>query len=102
MHWGAHVAPMDKWPTKLLHPTLGKHFYYTYLLEPTYSRQLGLCGSCHQPDCGAKSKWACKVYKKSQYSFYHSDEHTRPMRGYTTLHHAESQDPIVRMLSQSQ
>ena len=102
LHWEAHVAPLDRWPTKLLHPTMGKHFYYTYLLESAHSRQHGLCGSCHQPDCGAKNKWACRVYKKSLYSPYHSDGHIRPMRGYTTLQHAESQDPIVRMLSHPQ
>ena len=99
LRWTAMVRPREAWPIRIGHPTLGKQLYYTYLLDSTYSKKYKLCGSCHQSNCDSKSHWYCKHYKKSQID---PNRHraSGPTRGFTTLQHAEWQDPMVRMHSQ--
>jgi hypothetical protein len=61
--WGAFVEPMGAWPIKIPHPTYGPKYYYLYMLQSAFSDSLGLCGSCHQPNCPARSMWQCRVLR---------------------------------------
>jgi hypothetical protein len=97
--WGALVEPMGRWPTKLPHPTLGPKFYYLYLLQSSFASTMGLCGSCHQPNCSSKSQWHCKVLRDAQRLPQTSNRYSRPMRGFTTLTHAYSTDPMAMQQS---
>ena len=91
------MDPLGQWPIKLDHPTLGENMYYTYLIESAYSHKEGLCMSCHQKGCKAKSGWACKHYRDSQRNPRRSGQHNRPVRGYTTAEHAFAMDPMAQM-----
>ena len=97
LRWASNVGPMDQWPIRLQHPTLGGHMYYMYLIEPAYSHKEGLCAGCHQKGCQAKTGWPCKHYKDSQRNPRRSGQHNRPVRGHTTAEHAFAMDPMVQM-----
>ena len=101
LRWASNVDPMDQWPIRLQHPTLGDHMYYMYLIESAYSHKEGLCAGCHQKGCKAKSGWACKHYRDSLRNPRRSGQHNRPIRGYTTAQHAFAMDPMVQMQNHS-